>query len=248
MPVHEMLDDREAEPGAAEFARTRRIDAIEPFGQPGQMLAGDPLALIGDRNAHLGRRRAAAVPSPRLPVTVTSLSGRRVLDRVVDEVLKDLDQLVAVPLDFRQIRRQARTMTRMPRSAARNSRPRATSSMTGASATRPVGATCSFSSMRDSESRSSTSLAMRLACSCMIVRNRSRAAASSRAGPSSVSIKPISAANRRLQFVPGIRDEVRPHLFGPLQGGDVVEDQKRDRAVERRPVDPGEMSTQHPIG
>ena len=41
---------------------------------------------------------------------------------------------------------------------------------------------------------------------------------------------------RRLQLVPGIGDEIRPHLFGPLQGGDVVGGQERDRAVEHRPA------------
>ena len=48
--------------------------------------------------------------------------------------------------------------------------------------------------------------------------------------------------------MPGIRDEIRPHLLGSLQRRDVVTDQQRDRAVERRPVDPRELSAQYPIG
>ena len=78
----------------------------------------------------------------------------------------------------------------MPRWAARNSSAAATLSSTGLSATCAVGATCSLSSMRDNDNKSSTSRAMRPACSCIIPRNRSRAAASSRAGPRNVSIKP----------------------------------------------------------
>src|SRR6266849_2019448 len=32
---HEVLDDREAETGAAELARSRLVDAVEPLGDPG---------------------------------------------------------------------------------------------------------------------------------------------------------------------------------------------------------------------
>ena len=49
--------------------------------------------------------------------------------------------------------------------------------------------------MRDSDNRSSISRAMRSACASMMSRKRSRAAASSRAGPCSVSINPDSAAS-----------------------------------------------------
>ena len=49
--------------------------------------------------------------------------------------------------------------------------------------------------MRDSDSRSSISRAMRVACARMMPRKRSRAAASSLAGPCSVSMKPDSAAS-----------------------------------------------------
>jgi hypothetical protein len=38
---HDVLDDRQAEPGAAGLARATAVDAVEAFGQPWQMLAGD---------------------------------------------------------------------------------------------------------------------------------------------------------------------------------------------------------------
>src|SRR5262249_9943330 len=50
--VEDVLDDREPEPGPAHFARARGIDAVEAFGQPRQMLAGDALTLITHRNRY----------------------------------------------------------------------------------------------------------------------------------------------------------------------------------------------------
>src|SRR5262249_41532936 len=41
MAVDDVLDDCKAEAGAAEFARTRGVDAIEPLGQARQVLARD---------------------------------------------------------------------------------------------------------------------------------------------------------------------------------------------------------------
>src|SRR5258708_9289299 len=48
MAVDDVLDDREPEPGAAERARAAGVDAIESLGQPRQVLARDPLPLVGD--------------------------------------------------------------------------------------------------------------------------------------------------------------------------------------------------------
>src|SRR3546814_16685175 len=45
----DVLDDREAQPGAAERAAAARIDAVEAFGKPGQMLGRDAVAPIDDR-------------------------------------------------------------------------------------------------------------------------------------------------------------------------------------------------------
>ena len=52
--VDDMLDDGEAQPGAADRPRARRIDAVEPFGQARDVLAWDALALVLDRDADGG--------------------------------------------------------------------------------------------------------------------------------------------------------------------------------------------------
>src|SRR5688572_31962102 len=45
--VDHVLDDGEAEAGAAEIARARRVDAIDALGQPWKMLARDAFAAAG---------------------------------------------------------------------------------------------------------------------------------------------------------------------------------------------------------
>src|SRR3546814_13580912 len=49
MPLGDVLDDREAQPGAAERAAAARINAVEAFGKPGQMPGGETVAPIDDR-------------------------------------------------------------------------------------------------------------------------------------------------------------------------------------------------------
>src|SRR5690349_8881964 len=44
--AHDMLDDGEAEPGAAELARAGGIDTVEALGEPRQVLARDALAMV----------------------------------------------------------------------------------------------------------------------------------------------------------------------------------------------------------
>ena len=43
--VDHVLDDGEAEPGAAELARARGVDPVEPLGQARLVLEGNPLAV-----------------------------------------------------------------------------------------------------------------------------------------------------------------------------------------------------------
>src|SRR5512132_3522879 len=81
------------------------------------------------------------------------------------------------------------------RCSARTASVSATAPSTSRRSTLSRGGTCSLISTRDSDMRSSTSRAMRCASACITPRNRSRAAASSLAGPRSVSMKPISAAS-----------------------------------------------------
>ena len=49
MTIEDVLDDRQAQPSAAQLARPRRIDPVKPLGQPGQMLARDSLTMVTHR-------------------------------------------------------------------------------------------------------------------------------------------------------------------------------------------------------
>jgi len=64
----------------------------------------------------------------------------------------------------------------------------------------------------------------------MIPRNRSRALG--RRAEQRLD-KPDQARERRLQLVPGIGDEIRAHLLGKFEGGDVVQRHDRGDAAER---------------
>ena len=54
MALDDMLDDGEAEPGAARIAAARGIDAVEALGQAREMVGGDAVAMV----AHDQQRRA----------------------------------------------------------------------------------------------------------------------------------------------------------------------------------------------
>src|SRR3546814_20076397 len=52
--IDDVLDDRESQAGAAEAARPPAVDAVEPLGEARDMLALDPLALVGHRHLESG--------------------------------------------------------------------------------------------------------------------------------------------------------------------------------------------------
>ena len=57
----DVLDDREAEAGAAGGAVAGRVDAVEPLEDPVHLAGGDADALVGDGEVdHAGRRPVAA--------------------------------------------------------------------------------------------------------------------------------------------------------------------------------------------
>src|SRR5260370_35154879 len=60
--VQDVLDDREAETGAAQFPRSGVVDAAEALGPPRQVLAGDAVALVADRDPSQHGRGPAAGP------------------------------------------------------------------------------------------------------------------------------------------------------------------------------------------
>src|ERR1700733_11062430 len=78
MPVEDVLDDGQAQPGAAQLPRSGVVDAIETFGQARQMLAWDALSLI----AHGDPRKPAAGTIRRNPHRALRLP---VFDRIVDQ-------------------------------------------------------------------------------------------------------------------------------------------------------------------
>ena len=181
------------------------------------------------------RHHSLPRPSAADPAGHRHLAVRpAVFDRVVEQVLEHLRQFVAVALHLAAGRPAAlgRCGCRARRRAIRGRAPPPRTS--GASRTPPVGGRCSFSSMRDSDSRSSTSRVMRPACSRMMPRKRSRASASSRAGPSSVSIKPTRVASGVFSSCPALAMKSARICSAALQRRHVVQRQDRRRAVERR--------------
>ena len=54
MPLNDVLDDRQTKSGAAGFAASGWVDAIEALRDARQMLARDSGAVIGDADQHPG--------------------------------------------------------------------------------------------------------------------------------------------------------------------------------------------------
>ena len=49
--LHQVLDDRQTQPGAAELAAARLVDAVEPLEDARQVVARDADAGVGDLDA-----------------------------------------------------------------------------------------------------------------------------------------------------------------------------------------------------
>src|SRR5205809_683412 len=90
---HEVPDDGEAEPGAAQVARARLVDTVEALGDPRQVGARDADARVAHAHLHTldGGR---AVARPRAHGHPAALGC--VLHRVVEEVDEDLRETVVV--------------------------------------------------------------------------------------------------------------------------------------------------------
>src|SRR5207244_7784951 len=90
MKLHDVLDDRETETGAAKLARARPIDTVEAFRQT--RYVGRRNALAGIGNDQLDARPSGALPRsvrgrsirrrPRFGRDTTA--ARRILERVVE--------------------------------------------------------------------------------------------------------------------------------------------------------------------
>src|ERR1044072_9277478 len=87
-----MLDDGEAEAGAADLAAAAGIDPVEALGQPRHVLGGDSFALVDHAEAEEVRPAVfEADPHRRLLAAI--------FERVDDEVGEHLAELAAVAGD-----------------------------------------------------------------------------------------------------------------------------------------------------
>src|SRR5690348_6975289 len=94
MAIKDVLDDGEAETGAALFAARSDIDAVEALGQPREMLGRDTRSLVDH-----GDGVAADLASERwdvLGLDANDTSPVAVFEGVLYEVLEYLHQLVAI--------------------------------------------------------------------------------------------------------------------------------------------------------
>src|SRR5689334_11743721 len=84
MSFDEMLGDRKAQAGAADFARTCNIDAVEALKDAGLVRPGNADSGVRDRESNL----ISVGGGGNHDLT----SGRRVLDGVVEQVLQHLGE------------------------------------------------------------------------------------------------------------------------------------------------------------
>src|SRR5271165_6163647 len=100
MAVDDVLNDCEAQRRAAALAAALHIYAIKPLRQARNGFTGDPLAIVFHRDGDHRAGGTAAVQggrARRLCKTDRDLPAHAaIFDRVVNEVLKELDELVAL--------------------------------------------------------------------------------------------------------------------------------------------------------
>src|SRR5262249_24744976 len=107
MMVDDVLDDGEPKTRAAKVARTGSVDPVESLGQARDVLARNAVALVvdGDGDGHAFAAEPSGQPLDRLaggwrrdqPARYADGRARApVLDRVVDQVLEHLHELVDV--------------------------------------------------------------------------------------------------------------------------------------------------------
>src|SRR5262245_20377278 len=112
MPVQNVLDDGKAKPSSAFLAARRHADAVKPLGKPRQVFGRNPRTIIADRQHEAGSTPPALSlvgdlhpdPSP----------GFAVLQGVLNEILQELDDFVAIAADDGR-RRQLPQLDASPR-------------------------------------------------------------------------------------------------------------------------------------
>src|SRR6185312_9593310 len=91
--IEDVLDQREAEAGAALRAAVDDIDTIESFGQTRQMFGRDARPVVADRDA---RFRCAVHALCTLERDLDLLSVGAVFKRVLHQIFERANELVAV--------------------------------------------------------------------------------------------------------------------------------------------------------
>src|SRR4051812_32594936 len=95
MPVQDVLYDGEPQSSAAALAAALHVDAVEALRQTRDGLAGNSLTLVLNRDEVL----ACTLPAGAVRVTETDAhfaALAAIFDRIVQQVLEDLRQLVAI--------------------------------------------------------------------------------------------------------------------------------------------------------
>src|SRR5438132_12991974 len=96
MQFDKIFGNRQAEPRPSVLDRYR-FAAVEPFEDPRQFPRPDPAARIADANLNVSWWSYSPLDQNRSP-------SRRELDGVLNQVVQDLEELVAISLNERQAR------------------------------------------------------------------------------------------------------------------------------------------------
>src|SRR5690606_34938149 len=92
MAVEDVVHDGQPQPGAAQIAAARRVDPIESLGQARQVIARNTLAMVAYRDFQ-------PVLVPAAEMDFDRRIRPAIFDRVVDQVLENLQQLIAGAAD-----------------------------------------------------------------------------------------------------------------------------------------------------
>src|SRR6516225_10034081 len=95
MPVEDVLDNGKPQTGAPLLAACRHADAIEPLGQPGEVLGCDARAVVRHGGDEAGRAAATGGLVPNADHYAPAVPA--VLDGVLHQVLEHLHDFVTVP-------------------------------------------------------------------------------------------------------------------------------------------------------
>src|SRR5580704_9156187 len=94
MAADDMLDDGQPQAGAALFPAAFDIDPIETFGEAGNGARRDTFAIVAHGYENL------AIAQPQRDPDMAARPA--IFDRIVDQVLEQLDQFIAFAHDRRQ--------------------------------------------------------------------------------------------------------------------------------------------------